>query len=197
MTFKFTSQKLLSGLFEPEGIYLSPPFEGEFPIAQGWGDNPEIYSQWRYNGVPLKGHNGVDVLLPSETRILAMDGGRVVEISVERGGLERYVKIEHRWGESLYANLGELLVESGQNVVRGQAIALTPALPASDHLFHFAVRLAPFNRYDGWGGFSDPLSYMAPGSVLAQEDDDLVVARTTLEWPPHPMVDDRPGMRRV
>lgn len=205
MTFKFTSQEILSGYFEPEGIYLSAPFDGEFSITQGWGDNAEFYAQWRYAGVPLKGHNGVDVHLPAESPVFAMDEGRVTEIGVERGGLERYLKLEHRWGESLYANLGEVGVESGQEVARGQQIALTPALPTGDHFFHFAVRIAPYNRYDGWGGYSDPLPYMAAGFLLPQDDGSAsngpatAVAAVTGEPSrdaPHAMIDDRPGVRR-
>jgi murein DD-endopeptidase MepM/ murein hydrolase activator NlpD len=196
MSFKFATQKLLGGLFEPEGIYLSPPFEGEVPIVQGWGDNADHYGRWRYNSVPLKGHNGVDVLLPAESRLLAMDGGRVIEISMERGGYERYMKVEHRWGESFYANIGEAIVESGQAVKRSQPIALMPALPVGDHIFHFAIRISPFNRYDGWGGFSDPLAYMASGAVIPAKENEFLSLRRSAEVQPHSMADDRPGVRR-
>jgi hypothetical protein len=211
MGFKFASQKLLNGLFEPEGIYLTPPFEGDVTVLQGWGDNPQAHSAWRYNGVPLKGHPGIDVALPVGARILAMDAGKVVEISIERGGFERYIKIEHRWGESLYANLGDVLVETGQSVARGDALAhagpLLPtvppvlasaAAPGRPPVFlHFAVRIQPFNRYDGWGGFSDPLPYMPPGAVLLSDDGSLAAsARATNGTPLHPMADDRPGLRR-
>lgn len=203
MSFKFASQKLLSGLFEPEGIYLTPPFEGELPVTQAWGECPEYYGQWRYNGIPLKGHVGIDVRIAPGARLYAMDAGKVTEISIDRGGFERYLKVEHRWGESFYANTGETLVEAGQSVARGDAIALAaqpdPTLPALGRalgagvIFHFAIRVLPYNRYDGWGGFADPLPYLAPGCVFLPEDagdDERVVV------PPHPMTDDRPGLRR-
>lgn len=202
MSFKFASQKLLNGLFEPEGIYLTPPFEGELPVTQAWGECPEFYGQWRYNGVPLKGHAGIDVHIAPGAHLFAMDAGKVTEISMDRGGFERYIKIEHRWGESFYANTGDALVETGQSVARGEPIAtaaqVEPGAPAAGRntagvLFHFAIRVLPYNRYDGWGGFADPLPYLAPGCVFLAEDagDDERVS-----VPPHPMTDDSPGMRR-
>ncbi len=204
MSFKFASQKLLNGLFEPEGIYLTPPFEDELPVTQGWGACPEFYGQWRYNGIPLKGHVGIDVRIAPGARLFAMDAGKVTEISVDRGGFEHYIKIEHRWGESFYANTGEALVEAGQCVARGDALAtaaqLDPTAPGARAagatagvIFHFAIRVLPWNRYDGWGGFCDPLPYLAPGCVYLPEDagDD-----ERISVPPHPMTDDLPGMRR-
>lgn len=195
MGFKFTSQKLLGGLFEPEGIYLTPPFEGEPAVLQAWGEFPEVYGQWRYNGVPLKGHPGIDVRLDDGDRILAMDAGKVVEISVERGGFERYVKVEHRWGESLYAHLGAVLVETGQNLARGEPLAEVEPYGEHARALHFAIRIQPYNRYDGWGGFSDPLPYMPPGAVLLPDDDEGA-AGLRPAYTPHAMADDRPGLRR-
>jgi murein DD-endopeptidase MepM/ murein hydrolase activator NlpD len=224
MSFKFTSHKLLGGLFEPEGIYLAPPVDGDLVVLHGWGEASAAYSQWRYNGVPLKGHTGIDFALLPAALLLATDGGRVVELAVERGGFERYIKIEHRWGESLYAHVGELLVESGQTVQRGAAIARgrTGAQPANDStassaaapaaastvplFFHFGVRVSPFNRYDGWGGFTDPTPYLPPGSLTLARDDGDGEGRggrrdgspgSPLEGPPlHVMADERQGIRR-
>ena len=209
MSFKFTSQKLLGGLFEPEGIYLTPPApsaSGEMTMLQGWGAHAESYGEKRYNGVLLKGHPGIDVLVAPGAEIISADAGRVVEISLERGGFERYIKVEHRWGESLYANIGEALVETGQSVVRGEPLArpAEPASPGGTHFLHFAIRIHPFNRYDGWGGFADPLPYLPPGSVIMPEEpgDDARTGRRTRSGRPagdaplHPMADDRPGMRR-
>ncbi len=197
MGFKFTSHKLLNGLFEPEGIYLAPPFEGDAFVLQGWGDHPEVHSAWRFNGVPLKGHPGIDVALPAGAQILAMDAGKVIEISIERGGFERYIKVEHRWGESLYAHVGEVAVETGQGVVRGDRLAQAgPSAPGAPVFLHFAVRILPFNRSDGWGGFSDPLPYMPTGAVLPVDDQPPAGNGAASAGPLHPMLDDRPGLRR-
>ncbi len=189
MSLKFAGQKLLSGLYEPEGIYLHMPFEGEVVIVQGWGEHAEFYGQWQYNGVMLKGHPGVDFALSPGARVLAVDAGRVVEISLERNGFERYIKIEHRWGESFYAFLGEIPVDAGQIVSRASHIAFTQIFPVAP--LHFAIRIQPYNRFDGWGGFSDPLPYMDTLGLGPDEidpDDGGVAA--------HPMATERPGMRR-
>ncbi len=189
VSLKFAGQKLLSGLYEPEGIYLHTPFEGEAVIAQAWGEHADFYGQWQYNGVTLKGHPGVDFALRPGARVLAVDAGRVIEISLERGGHERYIKIEHRWGESFYAFLGEIPVDAGQMVGRAAHIAFTQTFPIAP--LHFAIRIQPYNRFDGWGGFSDPLPFMeALGLAAAETDPDD--ARTS----PHVMATERPNMRR-
>jgi murein DD-endopeptidase MepM/ murein hydrolase activator NlpD len=205
MSFKFASHKLLHGLFEPEGIYLAPPLDGPLVVLQGWGEHADLYAGARYNGVPLKGHVGLDLAAAAGARLLATDAGRVVELAIERGGFERYIKIEHRWGESLYAHVGDLLVETGQSVQRGDAIALAedpaarpgPASAAGRCWFHFGVRVSPYNRYDGWGGFTDPTPYLPPGSLAPPNDEgagggDLPAST----WQPHPMADERQGIRR-
>jgi len=148
--------------YEPEGIHLSLPLEGEAAqMLQGWGDNAAYHAQFTYNGIRLKGHPGLDMLTAPGALIRATDHGRVIEISNEPHGLGRSVKIEHRWGESLYAQVGEILMETGQVVERGQAIAhadvLRRAFPI--HL-HFSIRIHPYNRFDGWGGFSDPTPFL-------------------------------------
>lgn len=205
MSFKFASHNLLNGLFEPEGIYLAPPLDGPLVVLQGWGAHPAVYGASFFNGVPLKGHVGIDIAAPHDARLLAADAGRVVELGFERGGFERYIKLEHRWGESFYAHVGEPLVESGQMVQRGDALAgvAAPSPSASADAgdvqgwFHFGVRVAPFNRYDGWGGFTDPTPFLPPGRLVMPNDagggaGDLPAP----PFPPHPMVDERQGIRR-
>jgi len=199
MSFKFASQKLLGGLFEPEGIYLAPPLEGMLVVLQGWGEHAETYGAARYNGVPLKGHIGIDIAVQPGAKILAAEAGRIVEQAIERGGFERYIKIEHRWGESLYANVGQVLVETGQSVQRGDAVALaldTSGTSAQIYL-HFGVRVFPFNRYDGWGGFTDPTPFLPPGSLILPTDEATGIGEILSgPWVPHPMADERSGIRR-
>jgi murein DD-endopeptidase MepM/ murein hydrolase activator NlpD len=196
MKYKFATQPLLSGLYEPEGIYLSTPFEGSHPVSQFWGQHPEQYGQFNYNGVRLKGHNGIDFAMPPGTNLIAVDAGRVMEISFEPGGFGRYIKLEHRWGESFYAHIGNVHVEAGQRIKRNELIAvagpsLFPNLPP--HL-HFSIRIAPYNRFDGWGGFSDPLPFLNPANIVLPDDsEDQEGAPTFLA---HPMAQERQGMRR-
>ena len=184
----------LSGRYEPEGIYLSAPLEGPCVVVQGWGAHPDAHAAYTYNGVRLKGHPGVDLAAAPGAAVLAVDDGRVTEISIERGGFGRCLKVEHRWGESFYAHLGDILVEAGQAVSRGQTLAQveTPASRSAyaPHL-HLALRIAPYNRFDGWGGFSDPLPYLVAADVSTDESGD---EESPAAIPP--MLVERPGVRR-
>lgn len=202
MTYKFLSRPFADGVYEPEGIYLSPLVEGDCVAVQLWGDNSEYYGQFTYNGVPLKGHNGIDFLVAPGAQVFAVDGGRITEIGEERDGLGRYVKLEHRWGESLYAHLDTILVDSGQVIERSASLALTGHFDlagppnrqktATTYL-HFAMRIKPYNRFDGWGGFVDPLPYLNPAKLQFATDDPLETAPALA---PHPMVRERGNMRR-
>jgi murein DD-endopeptidase MepM/ murein hydrolase activator NlpD len=195
MSYRFVNQPLVSGLYEPEGIYLSFPFRGTGRLLQTWGANAEFYRGFEYNGVQLKGHTGLDFAVEPQAEFVAVDQGRVVEISREPGGFERYIKIEHRWGESLYAFVGRIHAESGQLIVRGATLATAgEALSslAGMTLFHFAIRISPFNRFDGYGGFTDPLPFLNPSDLAASEPDE----GSTLEYSPHKMAEERPSMRR-
>jgi murein DD-endopeptidase MepM/ murein hydrolase activator NlpD len=193
MKYKFMTQPLVAGLYEPEGIYLSTPFDGSCPAIQLWGQHPDFYAQFRYNGIPLKGHIGIDFAMDIGSPLIAVDHGRVVEISFEPGGFERYIKLEHRWGESFYAYIGFIEVETGQLVKRNEQIAVSGKnnYNGPPHL-HFGIRIAPYNRFDGWGGFTDPLPFLNPGNIILNESEE---SETPVLAPP-PMANERPGMRR-
>lgn len=202
MTYKFLNRPFADGAYEPEGIYLSSPVEGEYVAVQLWGDNSAYYGQFTYNGVSLKGHNGIDFLVSPGTQVLAVDAGHITEIGEERGGLGRYIKLEHRWGESFYAHLDTMLVDSGQLIERSAPLALvgdfdllpSPNLPkAATAYLHFAIRIKPYNRFDGWGGFVDPLPYLNPAKLQFPADDPL---ETPSAFTPHAMVRERGNVRR-
>ena len=125
--------------------------------------------------------------------LYAVDDGRVMEISNEVGGFERYIKVEHRWGESFYAHVGEILVEAGQRTKRNVCIAYSGINRhgVEPHL-HFAIRTDPYNRLDGWGGFSDPLPYLNPDNILLPDDEESAMRSVIL----HPMAEETPSMRR-
>ncbi len=167
MSFDFLSRPIERGQYEPEGIYLSAPFEGRRRITQLWGENPGFYLQFRPGGVPLRGHNGLDFGLPDQTRLLAAERGRVIEIGNDPGGYGRYLKLQHLWGESLYAHMQGFAVEAGQIAQRGLLIGFSnnTGVSSGPHL-HFAIRIFPYNRSDGWGGFSDPLPFLDPADIL-------------------------------
>ncbi len=166
MSFDFLKTAIERGHYEPESIYLSAPFEGRRRVVQLWGENPGLYQQIQIGGVPLRGHNGVDFGLPDHTRLLATDKGRVIEIGHDPGGYGRYLKIQHFWGESLYAHVLGFAVEAGQIVTRGQHIGFNDTKVSTQPHLHFAIRVYPYIRGNGWGGYSDPLPLLDPSRIL-------------------------------
>ena len=141
-------------------------------VTQEFRANPQAYSQFKIDGVPLQGHNGVDFGTPVGTSVVAVAQGRVVEVADEgTRGYGKYIKLEHPWGESLYAHLSDQFVSVGQNVQPGQPLGRSGNTGNSTgpHL-HFGLRVAPFNRRDGMGGFSDPLPYLKGSTVQTSQD---------------------------
>jgi murein DD-endopeptidase MepM/ murein hydrolase activator NlpD len=187
----------MSGQFEPEGIYLLLPLEGNSLLLQAWGEYPELYGRYTYNGVRLKGHIGIDLAAPAGAWVLAADAGRVIEISVEPGGFGRYIKLEHPWGESFYAGIAAAAVDAGQTVPRGHRLArIEDSRRRYPTHLHFAIRISPYNRHDGWGGFSDPLPYLyAPNLETVPLDPNVERLAIDEESLP-PILVERPNLRR-
>lgn len=141
---------------------LHAPFEGIHRLSQGWGSNPQFYRQFRYDGVSLLGHNGLDFALPMGTPVTSVDFGKVLWVGFEPGGFGNYVKVLHSWGESLYAHLDTVpMLGMYQPVQPGTVLGSSGNTGASTgpHL-HFGIRIAPYHRNDGWGGFSDPFPFI-------------------------------------
>ncbi len=150
------------------GAYLGSPFQGNFGISQLWGENPQIYGQITYDGVRLLGHNGIDFLTPVGTPITAVDRGVVQEtVYNDPSGFGNFIKVRHDWGESIYAHLNTIDIQTGRLVARGDVMGTTGNTGFSNgpHL-HFAIRINPYSRTDGWGGFSDPLPYLTPSIIV-------------------------------
>jgi murein DD-endopeptidase MepM/ murein hydrolase activator NlpD len=136
-------------------------------ITQRFGADPEYYSQFKIDGVPLKGHEGMDFGAPNGTPVVAVDVGQATEVGNQGDvGYGKYIKLVHPWGETVYAHLSEAYITQGVYAKRGQVIGLSgwtgnvdPKGPAGAHL-HFGLRVKPYNRQDGWGGYSDPAPYL-------------------------------------
>ncbi len=139
----------------------SPPFAGQFPMLQSFGDHPERYASIACAGVALRGHNGVDFATPAGTPILAVQDGTVLETGHEPDGFGNYVVLGHAWGQSLYAHLAQINVAQGQPIGGGSQIGVSGNSGASTqpHL-HFGLRIHPFSVADGWCGYSDPQPYL-------------------------------------
>ena len=119
--------------------------------------------------------------MPEGTDILAVDSGVVIEVYNDTDGYGKYVKIMHMWGESLYAHLSEQLVSVNDTVSGGQLIGKSGNTGNSTgpHL-HFAMRLNPYSRSDGWDGFIDPSPYLPIGTTI-NVDTAQIVYTITLE----------------
>lgn len=144
-------------------MQLRLPFQGSHPLTQHFGENPDWYSKFG-----LLGHNGVDFGTPMGTPIVVVDEGEAVEVWEDPPGFGRYVKVKHGWGESLYAHLEQPLVRQGQKVGRGHLLGMSgnSGNSTGPHL-HFGLRVAPYDRSDGWQGYVDPYPYFYPPATGA------------------------------
>lgn len=117
-----------------------------------------ITSYYGYRTHPISGkwamHSGIDIGASTGTNILAAEDGVVVTAAWNEGGYGWYVIVYHGDGIStLYAHSSKLLVKEGDQVRRGQVIALIGDTGAAkgSHL-HFEVRVN--------GSTRDPLEYL-------------------------------------
>lgn len=174
-------------------INLGKPFEGKHRVTQLFADRPEVYKVFSYDGVPLRGHNGVDFGTPNGTKLLATDDGEVVQVGYEAKGFGNFVKLSHVWGESVYAHMEKVSVKEGDKVARGDALGLSDNTGNSSgpHL-HFGVRIFPNKRGDGWGGYHDPIPFMNPADVIIPDN---IRAVGSGPWASG-MAPDEPGRER-
>jgi len=59
---------------------------------------------------------------------------------------------------------------------------------------HFGIRIFPYRRTDGWGGFVDPSPFMQPEDLLFPAAS--AAALPTIEPQPAPMAPELPGRAR-
>ena len=175
----------------PPGVPLlvHPIIDPQFrKVTQVFGINEQNYGHLIVGGVHLKGHNGIDFGTPVGIPIRAVADGVAVEVLNDAEGYGLYIKVVHPWGESLYAHLSKQLIKQGEAVRQGQTIGITgnTGYSTGPH-FHFALRVNPYNRSDGFGGYSDPSPYLGeqpkatyPPQVL--ETLKTAASETGLEW---------------
>ncbi len=125
----------------------------EIPAPASLQKTPEVPLFARGSGIvswPTQGvitqyftfyHNGIDIANSQGTNIAAADSGRVVSILYETYGYGYHIIIDHGNGyKTLYAHLSRIDVSVGDNVSRGQHLALMGSTGRSTgpHL-HFVV----------------------------------------------------------
>jgi murein DD-endopeptidase MepM/ murein hydrolase activator NlpD len=103
-------------------------------------------------------HEGVDIAAPRDTPIMAAAKGRVIQAGWVAGyGLT--VEIDHGFGiTTLYGHASRLIVQLGQEVLRGDIIARvgSTGISTASHL-HYEVRVD--------GKAQDPLTYILPETI--------------------------------
>ncbi len=112
-------QQPASGKEAPDlsGIDAKLPVQGVITSGYGMRHDP-------IDGSP-RHHNGVDIAVPTGTRVKAIAAGRVVE-SGARGGYGNLVTIQHADGMvSMYGHNFQLEVRVGDQVEAGQTVALS------------------------------------------------------------------------
>ncbi len=119
------------------------------------------FSKSRFHPIlhTTRAHEGVDVVAPMGSPIVAPAAGRVIQAGREQGyGL--MVKIDHGNGlVSVYAHAKRLVVSSGQRVVRGQMIATVG---------NSGLSTGPHLHYELWrnGKPVDPLTFVMPAGKI-------------------------------
>lgn len=117
-----------------------------------------ITSYFGYRKAPTEGastfHKGIDVGIPVGTGVLASNSGTVITATYSASA-GNYICISHGGGVyTYYMHLSSLKVSAGQNVKKGQRIALSgnTGISTGPHL-HFAI-------YAG-GAYVNPLNYVS------------------------------------
>jgi hypothetical protein len=135
-------------------------------ITEYFGEDPQYYKSIIVNGMPLKGHNGLD-FAPNDFSphdFWAIDDGTVDFAGKDNYGFGNLVRIKHTWGRSWYGHLSKVDVKVGQKVAKWQKCGLTGGTgncnpPGFIHL-HLGIKPTSYDGNNGFGGSVDPLPYL-------------------------------------
>ena len=125
------------------------PMPSSSRITSGFGYRSEVmYGSGTF-------HNGIDIAVNAGTPIIAAKAGRVIGAGYHYS-MGNHVIIDHGGGVyTVYMHASRLLVSVGQEVSRGQTIALvgSTGMSTGPHL-HFSVKIN--------GAYVNPLKYVSP-----------------------------------
>lgn len=130
-------------------------------INQHFGANPHNYAQF---GLP--GHEGVDIMAPSGSKVFAVADGTVSFLRKNPAGHNYgiHVRIDHQDDfQTIYAHLQEIHVRTGQRVKAGELLGLADDTGNSfgSHL-HLSLKRKN-HSYKNWPfHFFDPTPYLLP-----------------------------------
>ncbi|MCX7785501.1 MAG: peptidoglycan DD-metalloendopeptidase family protein [candidate division WOR-3 bacterium] len=147
-------QQLKSYLQQQSALLRHTP--SIWPVA-GW-----LSSGFGYRKSPWSGksefHEGIDIVAPAGTPILATADGRVQSAGY-KPGWGRYVEIDHGFGYvTFYGHCQSIRVRTGQKVNRGDTIATVgrSGSATGNHL-HYGIKVA--------GSWVNPLNYILTESA--------------------------------
>jgi len=130
-------------------------FEGDFPLTQGFGENPDWYAPFG-----MLGHNGIDYGTATGTNLYSCINGKIIEVENDTSGYGKYIKIENDECGVLYTHMRVLSPLSvGSKVTAGDLIGESGNTGNSTgpHL-HFGVFPKPRDRGNGYAGYIDPFN---------------------------------------
>ncbi|GAB4267861.1 MAG: hypothetical protein Kow0080_10270 [Candidatus Promineifilaceae bacterium] len=130
-------------------------------INQYFGANPQNYTQF---GLP--GHEGLDIMAPSGSKIFVVAPGHVKSVRTNPTGHNYgiHVRVEHEDGyETIYAHLQEARVQVGQTLKAGDLIGLADNTGNSfgSHL-HLTLKKTGESAPGYPGDIIDPTPFLLP-----------------------------------
>lgn len=130
-------------------------------INQYFGANPHNYAQF---GLP--GHEGIDIMAPTGSRIFAVAPGTVTMVHNSPHGHNYgiHVRVDHIDGwQTIYAHLERLLVSRGQTVKAGDVLGLADNTGNSfgSHL-HLTLKRKNASHENWPHNIFDPTPYLLP-----------------------------------
>jgi murein DD-endopeptidase MepM/ murein hydrolase activator NlpD len=114
-------------------------------------------------------HNGQDFDVPYGTQVYATGDGTVIESGWNSGGFGNWIVLDHGYGlQTVYGHLSDIRVAKGQNVKRGDVIAVSGSsgLSSGPHL-HYQV--------EQFGSHKNPINFFN-NDVTAEEYNDMIQA---------------------
>ncbi len=135
------------------------PLPGTPIITQGFGQNPQIYSQFGYQG-----HNGIDFGCPVGTIVYAPHDGIATIKNDGNAGYGLSLCIDDPKRRSLFGHLSEVLVTDGQVVYQGDPVAKSgqTGFSTAPHL-HWTYKILKNgvvqNKSNGYDGAVDVTEY--------------------------------------
>lgn len=114
-------------------------YKGKFPFPLEQADKVVVTSEYGYRVHPTTGeyklHTGIDLSGVHHDNILSIANGEVIWAGIQ-GGYGNCIEIKHELeGEifySFYGHLSQIKVQTGQEVIQGQIIALEGGDPKLD-----------------------------------------------------------------